>query len=131
MAMNTDYLNTTAVLNRTSGVSELANSVSSFAAVVVTGATTLTGAATLGAALNSASAISGGALTATTGVFAGSNVSLVGYLKMKSFTSTSVDSTTMSDGQISGMSVSVGSAMLAFRSGNTTYQFIADAAVGT
>lgn len=49
-------------------------------------------------------------------------------IKMSGATSASLDSTTLPDGFLSIGSVSVTSATIYFRSGNTTYQFDAQAA---
>ena len=134
MAMNTSYINTAGSPAGTSDASQLAGSMSTFVAIDNAGTLTQTGIATFAAALNSASAISGGAGTFTT--VAGTTITASSGLSVPkaskfypaSYTSTSADSSTMADGQMSIMSVSAGSCILAVRSGNTVYQFIADKA---
>lgn len=188
MAMNTSYLNTAKSPAGTSDMSQLAGSMSTFVAIDNAGTLNQTGILTMGAALNSASALSVGALVCTTitpsgainsksaisgaaGLFttitgtsiicttiapsgainsasaisgstgafttitgttitASSGLSVPSASKFypASYTSTSADSSTMADGQMSIMSVSTGSCILAVRSGHTVYQFIADKA---
>lgn len=113
--VNTTYMNTGGAPTGFSNQSQIAGSQSTFANLVVS-ALTATGGS-----------ISGGAVTATT-LTATSTTSLGATFRLPSFTTTSATSLTMADNQLSIMSVSVGSAILAFRSGATVYQFIADKA---
>ena len=128
MPINTAYLNTAGEPTGLSDQSQIAGSMATFVAIDNAGTLTQTGIATFGAAINSASAISGGAITGTT-LTTTSTTSLGATFRLPSFTSTSATSATMANNQLSVMSVSVSSAIIAFRSGNTVYQFIADAAI--
>ncbi len=77
------------------------------------GTVTVSGAATFSDTLTSTATIDQSAL---------------GSVFLSKQTTASYDSTTLADGELSIGSVSVGSATIYFRSGVTTYEFIADAA---
>ena len=95
------------------------------------------GTTTLSGALNSASAISAGAVTGTTFAatskfsFVGSgNTVHGGFYSGATTTLGSLASVSMDDGQFSVISLSITSCILAYRSGSTVYKFFAREAEG-
>ena len=123
MAMNTSYLNTAGSPTGMSDMSTVAGSVQTFGSI----------AGTVIGAIGSASAVSGAAGTFTTigGTIITPSVQLdnssASFL-IKQGAGTSITSLTVGNGELSILSLSAGSATLAFRSGNTVYSFIADQA---
>ena len=123
---STDFINSAYLGTESASTEEEENPRTFSSEVSFTDVVSMDGAVTLGAALNSASAVSAGAITGTV-LAATSKLSLVGETGIvgdSTGTTTSADSSVVGDGEFGFFESTNTNVTLIYRSGNTTYHWV-------